>query len=101
MKLRLELIAGTHDRAETVANVTGDIITVNGVSYDLSATPEGDEAYPEGEHPFKGPIRRVSGQIEAAIFWFYDDRSAEPVQSSTPVEITILSGEIPDPVTRL
>ena len=43
--MRIRLIVQASDR-DTDVSVAGDIVTVNGTDYDLSAVPEGGEGWP-------------------------------------------------------
>lgn len=52
---------------ETTLSVAGDVLTVDGIAYDLSGVPDGGEGIPGGAHPFVGPIRRVDGVIHATV----------------------------------
>jgi len=53
---------------EDTVSVAGDVLTVDGIDYDLSAIPEGGEATPEGlDHPFRGKITREGGVIHATV----------------------------------
>lgn len=54
----------------TTIEVQGDTLIYDGVSYDLSAIPEGGEV--EGEAPAIGVIKRVNGVIEITLQYFYD-----------------------------
>lgn len=100
MKLTLHMQAGLPGDPETTASVAGDILTVNGVAYDLSPVPEGGEATPEGESPFVGAITRENGEPVAAILWRYDGATADPNQGTELPVATITSGNVPDPVLR-
>lgn len=100
MKITLHMQAGLPGDPETTASVAGDILTVDGVAYDLSTVPEGGQAVPEGESPFVGAITRDGGEIHAAILWRYDAATAEPNQGAELPVATITSGDVPDPVLR-
>jgi hypothetical protein len=101
MILRLHLTAGLPGDAETEASVAGDVLTVDGHAYDLSAVPEGGEAMPQGlQHPFIGPITRFAGEISAALVWRYDAETAEAEQGSVHPVAIVSKGPVPDPVTR-
>ncbi|MEN9062831.1 hypothetical protein [Ponticoccus litoralis] len=100
MKITAHLQAALPGVPETIASVSGDALTVDGTVYDLSAVPEGGEAWPEGDHPFSGPITRTGGEIACAVAWAYDPATAEDHQGPTHPVMTIASGPVPDPVTR-
>ncbi|MGR3593049.1 MAG: hypothetical protein ACU0B9_07040 [Limimaricola soesokkakensis] len=102
MKLTLSPIAGLPGASETTASVAGDVLTVDGIAYDLSSVPEGGEATPEGDdHPFVGTIIRTDGEISAAIRWTYGD-DADPHQPRDPAHwvLTVTDGEVLAPVVR-
>lgn len=83
MKLTVHLAAGLPGADETTASVAGDVLTVSGIAYDLSAVPEGGRAEPQGNHPFIAPITREGGVIHAALAWRYDGAAADPDQGAT------------------
>ena len=96
MKLTTSAQAGLPGTPETTASVAGDVLTVNGITYDLSLVPEGGEATPEGDHPFIGTITRTNGEIVATIIWSYGPGAAtnQPVDPAYWV-ITLTDGPIP------
>jgi len=100
MKLTLHMQAGLPGAAETTASVAGNILTVDGVEYDLSPVPEGGQAVPEGQSPFVGFITRAGGEIVAEMLWRYDAATAEPDQGVQSPVVTVTAGALPDPVTR-
>jgi hypothetical protein len=97
MKITIKTIASEYD---TVASVVGDVLTVDGVVYDLSSVPEGGEARPSGDHPFSGPITRTDGLLHLALIWCFDAATAEPDQGAEYPVLTVVSGDVPDPVKR-
>ncbi|MGR3498189.1 MAG: hypothetical protein ACU0E9_04745 [Limimaricola soesokkakensis] len=99
MKLTLSPRAAIPGEVETIAFVSGDILTVNGVPYDLSAIPDGGEGMPEGnDHPFSGVITRKAGVIHAMIRWVYaEDALAD--QPAWPVA-DVSDGPVPSPVVK-
>lgn len=100
MNLSFHLQAGLPGQAETQASVSGDILTVDGVAYDLGSVPDGGDATPAGTHPFVGQISRAGGVIHAAVRWVYDTATAEPAQGATVPSASVTSGTVPDPVQR-
>lgn len=100
MRLEIHLIAAAPGASETTAFVAGEILTVDGTAYDLSAVPEGGQAVAQGAHPFTGPITRENGVIHAALVWRYDSRTARPDQGDEPVVIEVADGPAGDPVRR-
>ena len=69
MKIKLSPIAFD---AKTKIEIQGDILIYNGVSYDLSVIPDGAEV--EAEAPAIGVIKRVNGEIEITLQYFYDSK---------------------------
>lgn len=70
MKIKLSPIAGN---STTTIEVQGDTLIYNGVSYDLSTIPEGGEV--EAEATAIGTIKRVNGEIEITLEYFYDSQN--------------------------
>jgi hypothetical protein len=101
MKLTLHMQAGLPGDPETTASVAGDILTIDGVEYDLSPVPEGGQAVPEGASPFVGFMTRAGGEIAAEILWRYDAATADPDQGGQIPVVTVTAGPLPDPVARL
>lgn len=102
MKLKIDPIAGLPGEPETTASVSGDVLTVDGIAYDLSPIAEGDTATAEGtEHPFSGPITRENGEICAPIRWQYGS-DAKPDQPKDAAHwiVTVASGDVPSLVVK-
>lgn len=102
MKLAISPVAGLPGANEATASVAGDVLTVDGIAYDLSAVPEGGEATPEGgDHPFVGTITRQAGEIVAAIRWTYGD-DADRDQPNDPAHwsLTVADGPVPSPIVK-
>ncbi|UWS77983.1 hypothetical protein N1037_11855 [Phaeobacter sp. G2] len=100
MKITCICIAGLPGQPETTASVNGDIITVDGVAYDLSSVPEGGFAEPEGDHPFAGRIERTGGVLHLSLLWRYDAATAEPIQPTDAPVLSVVAGAVPDPIIR-
>ncbi|MGR3463614.1 hypothetical protein [Limimaricola sp.] len=102
MKLTLSPVAGLPGVSETAASVAGDVLTVDGTPYDLSAVPEGGEATPEGaDHPFIGTITRVGGEIHATIRWAYgDDADHDQPTDSAHWQVIVTAGPVPSPMVK-
>ena len=85
----------------TVISVSGDVITIDSVPFDLSSIPEGGQV--EGELPSLGLIKRVDGVIEITIEYHYDSALAEPMQSTNKSDYIIdcVAGEVPSPIQWL
>ena len=52
---------------ETAISVAGDVITIDGVAFDLGAIPEGGEGWHEGDSPFVGPIIRTDSIVRCRV----------------------------------
>ncbi|MEX5601207.1 hypothetical protein [Pseudophaeobacter sp. C1-32P7] len=100
MQITFNCIAGLPGQPETSASVSGEVITVDGVAYDLSAVPADGYAEPEGEHPFTGRIERIGGELHLSLRWTYDTSTAEAHQPSATPVLAVTEGEVPDPITR-
>ncbi|UWQ77390.1 hypothetical protein [Leisingera sp. M658] len=101
MKVTCICMAGLPGQPETSASVSGDVITVDGVPYDLSAVPDGGFAEPEGEnHPFIGRIERIDGGLHVRLRWIYSDATAEPHQPAVQPAFLAIIGPVPDPIVR-
>ena len=94
MILSLSPSRGLPGQPETTLNVAGDVLTVDGIAFDLSQVPEGGEATASGEHPFAGPIRRLGGVLHVPVRVLLDD-SATPHQPADPAHWTISAGDGP------
>jgi hypothetical protein len=99
MHLTLSPQVGLPGQPETTIRVAGDVLTMDGTAYDLSAVPEGGEGWPDGGTPFIPPIRRVSGAIHAAIIARLGDTAASD-QPDSPWIIPDAEGEVTIPATR-
>lgn len=101
MHITFSLIAGLPGQADDTASVSADVLTHNGIAYDLSAIQDGDSAEPQGEgHPFIGEIERIGGVLHLNLRWQYDAATAEPNQPPERPVLTVSDGQIPDPVIR-
>ncbi|WP_291732353.1 hypothetical protein [Leisingera sp. F5] len=101
MKVTCICVAGLPRQSETSASVNGDVITVDGVPFDLSEVPDGGFADPEGEnHPFIGRIERINGGLHVRLRWFYSGAAAEPDQPAVPPVFMVIIGAVPDPIIR-
>lgn len=98
MHLTLSPQAGLPGQPETLIHVAGDVITIDGTPYDLSAVPEGGEGWPD-EGPFIGPITRTDGIIHATIIARLGDTAA-PEQGG-PWVIEGAQGDVTIPAARI
>ena len=72
MKIKLSPIASSK---RTKIEVDNDTLIYDGVSYDLSALPDGAEV--DAESPAIGVIKRVNGELELTLEYFYDSRNCK------------------------
>ncbi|WP_370204647.1 hypothetical protein [Pararhodobacter marinus] len=101
MHLTLSPIRGLPGQPETVISVAGDVVTIDGVVYDLAPVPEGGRATPApGAHPFIGAITREAGEIRATIRVVLNDTAA-PDQPASPWAVTVTSGPVTIPADRI
>lgn len=102
MHLTLSPIRGLPGQAETVLSVAGDVLSVDGTAYDLTAVPEGGLAEPSGTHPFTGSITREGGVIRCGVRVILGDDAA-PDQPTDPAHwvVTVASGPVTIPASRL
>lgn len=102
MKIQLHPMAALPGQPTDTISVSGDVLTHNGVTFDLSPIEEGGVANPTGEHPFVGPITRQGGVIHVGVRYAYDTSTAEPNQPTDSAQwlVDITGGEVPDPVVR-
>ena len=89
-------------RGKASYHVAGDVLTINGTTFDLSAVPEGGEGLaqiePGEDHVFIGPVRRIDGVIHATLIcWIGDD--AEQDQPDAPWTIDA-EGDVEIPYIR-
>jgi hypothetical protein len=98
MILKLHPQVGRQGAPATEIVVAGDTVTVDGVSYDLSAVPEGGRATPKGEHPFVGSIGRAGGELSVELTVTLPP-NADPVQPVGPAHwtVTVPSGSVSIP----
>lgn len=95
MKINLSTIRGLPGQPETTLSVSGDVLTVDGVVYDLSPIPEGGVATPEGDdHPFIGIITRLNGEINCTVRVFLGDDAA-PDQPIDPAYWELITSDDP------
>lgn len=100
MHLTLSPIRGLPGQTETALSVAGDVLTVDGIAYDLGAIPDGGEATPEGDHPFIGTITREGGVIHATVRVILGDAAA-PDQPDSPWIVASASGAVTIPAARI
>jgi hypothetical protein len=91
-------------RLETVLSVDGDVLTRDGVVYDLSDVPEGGEGWPPLPAPgedliFVGPIRRIDGVIHATMIVHLGDDAPQD-QPYAPWTVEAADGAVTIPAIR-
>ncbi|WP_111639999.1 hypothetical protein [Marinomonas shanghaiensis] len=96
MKIILSPVASNK---KTAIALSGLVLTIDDVEYDLSAIPEGGQAEPEEDSHFIGIVTRESVTIK----YEYDSSKAEPSQSTDWADYTfdIDDGEVPCPIQWL
>jgi hypothetical protein len=100
MKINLLCSNISFGEESTPPEVQDDTITYGGLTYNFSPLPEGSEI--DIGSPFTAPVKRVNGDIEASLHYFYKTETAETVQSSNPEDyvFNIISGQCPCPIKR-
>ena len=93
MKIILSPVASNKT---TAVSLSGLVLTIDGVEYDLSIIPEGGQAEASEGSPFIGTVTRES----VTIRYEYDSMRAEPNQSANLDDYTfeIVEGEVPCPI---
>jgi len=71
---------------ETRISVDGDLLTVDGITYDLSPIPEGGVV--EAETPSLGEIKRVDGKVHITLLYKYNSNDCTLAQRfPAPIEL--------------
>lgn len=93
MKIKLSPVASNKT---TSVSVSGLVLTIDGIEYDLSIIPDGGQAEASEDYPFIGTVKRDS----VTIRYEYDSLKAEPNQSTDWDDWTFFveSGDVPCPV---
>lgn len=99
MHLTLSPQVGLPGQPEMTIHVAGDILTIDGIDYDLSPVPEGGVAWTEEDSPLTGPITRTDGVIHCTIIARLGDTAAD-VQPNEPWIIPDAEGEVSIPAIR-
>lgn len=76
-----------------VVTKTGDVLNINGLSYDLSVIPDGatlpNAAQATGCDLFAGGIKRVNGDLELTLILpFYNLPQSQAVLFPQPITVT-------------
>lgn len=103
MHLTLSPIRGLPGQPETTLAVAGNVLTLDGEAYDLSAVPEGGRFDPDpGDHPFIGSITRAGGTLRATLRVVLGDDAA-PHQPTDPAHwiIAEAAGPVAIPAWRI
>lgn len=98
MHLKLSPQMGLPGQPEMTVHVAGDVITIDGTPYDLSAIPEGGEGWPEGDSPFIGPITRSGGVLTVTIIARLGDNAASVQDGPWVIEDAL--GDVTIPAKR-
>lgn len=97
MHLTLSPQQGLPGQPEMTLHIAGDVLTIDGTPYDLSAVPEGGEGeWPDS--PIMGKITRQSGVLHVTVLARLGDDAA-PVQGG-PWIIEAASGAVEIPYER-
>ena len=93
MKIILSPVASNKT---TTVSLSGLVLTIDDVEYDLSVIPEGGQAEASEDSPFIGTVTRDS----VTIRYEYDSMKAEPYQSTNWDDYTfeVVEGEVPCPI---
>jgi|GEM_PF-1715273 hypothetical protein len=93
------ILSPTDSNKTTTVSLSGLVLTIDDVEYDLSVIPEGGQAEPEEDSHFIGIVTRESVTIK----YEYDSLKAEPNQSTDWADYTfdIDEGEVPCPIKWL
>lgn len=98
MHLTLSPQVGLPGQPETTLHVLGDVLTIDGVSHDLSPVPEGGDGEWPGS-PIIGRITRQGGVIHATVLVQLCD-TATSDQPGSPWVIPDAEGEVTIPAVR-
>ena len=88
MKIQLSPIAGHKISAISVKD---EIITYDGVDYDMGDIPDGGEVIAEA--PAVGIIKRIDGVIEIILHYFYDSNDCT-YADRFPEVLDVVSGDV-------
>lgn len=93
MLINLSPVAGAKTTSVSLSGLT---LTIDGVTYDLSAIPAGGQAEGASDSPFIGFMTRDA----VTILYEYDSKAAEPYQSTDWADYTfdIAAGAVPCPI---
>ena len=100
MQITLSPCRGLPGQPETTLSVAGDMLTVDGLTFDLSGLAEGDVATPLGDHPFLGTITRAGGEIHCAVPVTLGD-DADPHQPNSLWVVSASNGPVLIPAARI
>ncbi|MBW9062365.1 hypothetical protein JNB71_03440 [Rhizobium herbae] len=96
--MRINLSPQRRDESLTVS-VAGDVLTVNGVAFDLSPLPDG-ATLPYGSIDsewFAGPVHRQGGQLEVTLLFPHRSNPSQNVSFPEPI-VTTSDGPVSLPV---
>lgn len=91
-------------RPEAAVSVHGDVLTIGGMAFDLSAVPEGGEGIvtpgPGQDHLIVGPVTRSGGTLHVTVIAHLGPDAA-PDQPDAPWVIEATDGPVAIPVVRI
>lgn len=99
MHLTLSPQHGLPDQPEMTIHIAGDMITIDGIDFNLSAVPEGGEGWPEEESPFIAPITRQGGVLNVTVIARLDNSAAPDQQGLWVIEAA--AGDVAIPAKRM
>ncbi|WP_127110641.1 hypothetical protein [Pararhodobacter zhoushanensis] len=101
MHITLSPCQGLPGAAETTVSVMNEVLTVDGVAYDLSGVPEGGEGRPVGgDHPFIGVVTRQGGEIRCTVRVILGDDAARD-QPESGWSLSASAGAVALPAVRV
>lgn len=75
---------------QLIASKVGDILTINGESFDFSGLPDG-ATIPDGTVPCPwviGPVERISGEIHLTLILPHGRNPSQAVAFPEPISVT-------------
>ncbi len=98
MRLTLVPQVGLPGQPETVIEVDGDVLVLDGQAHDFSVL--GEDAALDLAQPFLAPVRRVGGSVEATILVRLDPATAAADQPDSPWTVEAAGGPVAIPAVR-
>lgn len=88
--MRISLTPVFSDSPRIAASVAGDVLTINGESFDFSPLPEG-ATLPAGaiDSPhFIGPVERIDGELHLTLRFPHGFDASEALRFPEPIHMT-------------